>query len=51
MVNDPFEIVPCLNMLHGIDVVVNDYNTFIGTYFTGNNILSKDMKTKNLWDL
>ena len=51
MVNDPFELVPCVNMLHGKELIINDYNTFIASYFTSNNLLRRDMDTRNLWDL
>lgn len=32
--NDPFEIVPCINMIAGKEILINDYNAFIGNYFT-----------------
>jgi hypothetical protein len=40
IVNDPFEIVPCLNLLKGKEIMVNDYNTFVHSYFTEDNVVS-----------
>jgi len=44
IVNDPFEIVPCINLLKGKEIIINDYDSFIRTYFTDNNIMSNTIE-------
>ena len=51
MVNDPFEIVPCINLLKGKEVIVNDYDTFIRNYLTSSNLSSPNITLQNTWDL
>jgi hypothetical protein len=40
LVNRPFELVPCVNLLKGKEILVNDKDTFMSSYFTEDNILS-----------
>ena len=51
MMNDPFEMVPAINMIAGSDVISNDFILFTNNYYTTSEISSKVIGLKNKWDL
>lgn len=51
MANDPYEIVPCINMLHGKEILLDDYNYFVSNYLTERSLLNPNIDVKNMWDL
>ncbi len=50
MINDPFELVPCVNMLAGQQVITNDFIVFQGNYYTSNDVAAAGMSMKNTDD-
>lgn len=55
MVNHPYELTACINLLQGKEVIVDDFDVFNRLYF--NDVLSfstdeeKQITMRNIWDL
>jgi hypothetical protein len=49
MVNDPFDIVPCINLIHGKEIFVFDGIVFDNLYI--DDTVPSNPTTKHLWDL